>query len=136
MSEHTMSVEVLDDGVELTLVEFCRASRTAVEQVQVAVAAQAASPAINAVMVEGGGYGGSTAAPIARKIFDAHLLGKIPEGMEVEGDDAVSAPVMVGREIQVGVPAAVPASGTAASTQAAPASSTPPPAVSVPEPRR
>lgn len=35
MSEHTMSVEVLDDGVELTLVEFCRASRTAVEQVQV-----------------------------------------------------------------------------------------------------
>ena len=89
-----------------------------------------------AVMVEGGGYGGSTAAPIARKIFDAHLLGKMPEGMEVEGDDAVSAPVMVGREIQVGVPAAVPASGTAASTQAAPASSTPQPAVSVPEPRR
>lgn len=89
-----------------------------------------------AVMVEGGGYGGSTAAPIARKIFDAHLLGKMPEGMEVEGDDAVSAPVMVGREIQVGVPAAVPASGTAASTQAAPASSTPQSAASVPEPRR
>jgi penicillin-binding protein 2 len=32
-----------------------------------------------AVMVEGGGYGASTAAPIARKIFDAYLLGVMPE---------------------------------------------------------
>jgi penicillin-binding protein 2 len=32
-----------------------------------------------AVVVEGGGYGASTAAPIARKIFDAWLLGKMPE---------------------------------------------------------
>lgn len=32
-----------------------------------------------AVVVEGGGYGGSTAAPIARKVFDAWLLGKMPE---------------------------------------------------------
>jgi penicillin-binding protein 2 len=32
-----------------------------------------------AVVVEGGGYGSSTAAPIARKIFDAWLLGKMPE---------------------------------------------------------
>ena len=32
-----------------------------------------------AVMVEGGGYGAATAAPIARKIFDAYLLGKMPE---------------------------------------------------------
>ena len=89
-----------------------------------------------AVMVEGGGYGGSTAAPIARKIFDAHLLGKMPEGLEVEGDDAVSAPVMVGREIQVGVPAAAPASGTDTSTPAAPVSATPQPAVPAQEPRR
>ena len=89
-----------------------------------------------AVMVEGGGYGGSTAAPIARKIFDAHLLGKMPEGMEVEGDDAVSAPVMVGREIQVGVPAAAPASGTDTSTPAAPVSATPQYAVPAQEPRR
>ena len=29
-----------------------------------------------AVAVEGGGYGASTAAPIARKVFDAWLLGK------------------------------------------------------------
>jgi len=32
-----------------------------------------------AVVVEHGGYGGTTAAPIARKIFDAWLLGKMPE---------------------------------------------------------
>ncbi len=32
-----------------------------------------------AVVVEGGGYGASTAAPIARKILDAWLLGKMPE---------------------------------------------------------
>ena len=35
-----------------------------------------------AVAVEGGGYGGSAAAPIARKVFDAYLLGKMPEGMQ------------------------------------------------------
>ena len=35
-----------------------------------------------AVVVEYGGYGGTTAAPIARKIFDAWLLGKMPEAME------------------------------------------------------
>lgn len=42
--------------------------------------APADDPAIAlAVVVEGGGYGASTAAPIARKIFDAWLLGKMPE---------------------------------------------------------
>lgn len=35
-----------------------------------------------AVAVEGGGFGTSSAAPIARKIFDAWLLGKLPEGLE------------------------------------------------------
>ena len=35
-----------------------------------------------AVAVEGGGYGGSTAAPIARAIFDAWLLGKLPAGLD------------------------------------------------------
>ncbi|MGE8263152.1 MAG: penicillin-binding protein 2, partial [Stenotrophomonas sp.] len=35
-----------------------------------------------AIAVEGGGYGGSAAAPIARKIFDAWLLGKMPDGLE------------------------------------------------------
>jgi penicillin-binding protein 2 len=32
-----------------------------------------------AVMVEHGGYGGSAAAPIARKVFDAWLLGTMPD---------------------------------------------------------
>jgi penicillin-binding protein 2 len=32
-----------------------------------------------AVMVEHGGFGASTAGPIARKIMDAYLLGKMPE---------------------------------------------------------
>ncbi|HEY4582966.1 MAG TPA: penicillin-binding protein 2, partial [Lysobacter sp.] len=35
-----------------------------------------------AVSVEHGGYGGSTAAPIARKVFDAWLLGRMPEAAE------------------------------------------------------
>jgi len=34
-----------------------------------------------AIAVEGGGYGGSAAAPIARKVFDAWLLGKMPAGV-------------------------------------------------------
>ena len=40
-----------------------------------------------AIAVEGGGYGGSAAAPIARKVFDAWLLGIYPEqevGPEVQ----------------------------------------------------
>ncbi|TCS72113.1 peptidoglycan glycosyltransferase /cell elongation-specific peptidoglycan D,D-transpeptidase [Sulfuritortus calidifontis] len=35
-----------------------------------------------AVMVENGGHGGSTAAPIARKVIDYWLLGKIPEALK------------------------------------------------------
>ena len=35
-----------------------------------------------AVVVEHGGYGGSAAAPIARAVFDAWLLGKMPEGFD------------------------------------------------------
>jgi penicillin-binding protein 2 len=31
-----------------------------------------------AILVENGGHGGSTAAPIAREVFDYHLLGKKP----------------------------------------------------------
>ena len=30
------------------------------------------------MIVENGGHGGSTAAPIARQVLDYHLLGKIP----------------------------------------------------------
>jgi len=32
-----------------------------------------------ALLVENGGHGSSTAAPIAREVFDYHLLGKRPE---------------------------------------------------------
>lgn len=40
-----------------------------------------------AVLVENGGHGGSTAAPIARQVIDYHLLGKLPEGMEPKAED-------------------------------------------------
>ena len=43
-----------------------------------------------AVVVEHGGYGGSSAAPIARKVFDAWLLGKMPEP-EVDEDAVADA---------------------------------------------
>jgi penicillin-binding protein 2 len=39
-----------------------------------------------AVLAENGGHGGSTAAPIARKIFDYYLLGKIPKPIETAAD--------------------------------------------------
>ena len=45
-----------------------------------------------AIAVEGGGYGGSTAGPMARKIFDAYLLGKMPEKEEEQGAPAAAAP--------------------------------------------
>ncbi len=45
-----------------------------------------------AVAVEGGGYGGSTAAPIARKILDAWVRGRLPNGLEPEPYGALVAP--------------------------------------------
>ncbi len=42
-----------------------------------------------AVLVENGGHGGSTAAPIARAVFDYYLTGKRPGSMKLEaGNDA------------------------------------------------
>jgi len=41
-----------------------------------------------AVMVENGGHGGSTAAPIARAMFDYYLTGKRPGNMKLEASDA------------------------------------------------
>src|SRR5512135_2813284 len=41
-----------------------------------------------AVLVENGGHGGSTAAPIARAVFDYYLTGKRPGNMKPEGSDA------------------------------------------------
>jgi penicillin-binding protein 2 len=43
-----------------------------------------------AVLAENGGHGGSTAAPIARKVFDYFLLGQQPEPLrrdKVDADD-------------------------------------------------
>jgi penicillin-binding protein 2 len=40
-----------------------------------------------AVMVENGGHGGSTAAPIARQVFDYYLLGKVPEKLTAPPDE-------------------------------------------------
>jgi penicillin-binding protein 2 len=40
-----------------------------------------------ALLVENGGHGGSTAAPIAREVFDFHLLGKRPPGRQKLGDE-------------------------------------------------
>lgn len=62
-----------------------------------------------AIAVEGGGYGGSTAGPMARKIFDAYLLGKMPEK---EGEEAAPA-------------GATPTTPSAAPTPEAPANPTP-----------
>ncbi|MGX9190732.1 penicillin-binding protein 2 [Stenotrophomonas sp. Ker107b] len=101
-----------------------------------------------AIAVEGGGYGGSAAAPIARKIFDAWLLGKMPDGLEPldsergttaigitafdgggatardAGDAAVAALELL--PVVVGVPAA-PAPSPAPAPGAPVPSATPPP---------
>jgi penicillin-binding protein 2 len=55
-----------------------------------------------AIVVEHGGYGGSTAAPIARKIFDAWLLGKMPEP-----DPEAVRPLPAG--VLDGIPGSMPA---------------------------
>lgn len=73
-----------------------------------------------AVVVEHGGYGGSTAAPIARKIFDAWLLGKMPEP---PAPSAASRPGAAAAPVTPG--------STATPSQAPPAAATP-----TPEPRR
>jgi penicillin-binding protein 2 len=46
-----------------------------------------------AVLVENGGHGGSVAAPVARKVFDAYLLGKYDEAPAAEPDAASTAEV-------------------------------------------
>ncbi len=47
-----------------------------------------------AVAIEGGGYGASSAAPVARKVLDAWLLGKMPEppSSEEPATDGAAAP--------------------------------------------
>jgi len=43
-----------------------------------------------AILVENGGHGGSTAAPIAREVFDYYLLGKKPTAKQKLGGDEES----------------------------------------------
>jgi len=50
-----------------------------------------------AVSVEHGGFGGTSAAPIARKVFDAWLLGKMPEPVEGVTRSPQGGVLMVGR---------------------------------------
>lgn len=70
-----------------------------------------------AVMVEHGGYGGSTAAPIARKLFDAWLLGEYAEpdpdaipvtafGAQAEAAEASPTPARAARAAIPGLDAA------------------------------
>jgi len=101
-----------------------------------------------AIAVEGGGYGGSAAAPIARKLFDAWLLGKMPDGMEsldsargttaigitaFEGDSTareagdIAAAALDGVPVQVGLPEPVPAPVPVPGTPLAPAAAPPTP---------
>ena len=86
--------------------------------------APADAPAIAiAVAVEGGGYGGTTAAPIARKILDAFMLGKMPEGAD-DPQAASSDP----EQLPVTAPPANPATtGTPANPSAAPSPAAPTP---------
>lgn len=82
-----------------------------------------------AVVVEHGGYGGSTAAPIARKVFDAWLLGKMPEPIPEE--EQVGGPPAAG----AGQAGAAAGEASAAATPAGPAPPvSPPPAAAVPAP--
>lgn len=93
-----------------------------------------------AVVVEGGGYGASTAAPIARKIFDAWLLGKMP----VAEDDATEGATADGKRAKspqfgnvIGTPglaAASPAraAGATTTTVSAAPSAGPPPSQATP----
>ena len=41
------------------------------------------------VLAENGGHGGSTAAPIARKVLDYYLLGKVPQPLPDLSDKEV-----------------------------------------------
>ena len=47
-----------------------------------------------AVLVENGGHGGGTAAPIARRVMDYYLLGKVPDVPKVAEPAASAVPVV------------------------------------------
>lgn len=93
-----------------------------------------------AVAVEGGGYGGSTAAPIAKAIFDAWLLGKLPAGLEPI-DGPAPAPACAPDDATCLQAQPVPATGASTAARvlvdrpaSAPASSAAPPPTLAPTP--
>jgi penicillin-binding protein 2 len=47
-----------------------------------------------AVIVENGRHGGSTAGPIARKVMDYYLLGKVPSPAEPKLSELIAAPIV------------------------------------------
>ena len=51
-----------------------------------------------AVIVENGGHGGSAAGPIARKVMDYYLLGKLPE-VEPVSPEEIAKPIIKANEI-------------------------------------
>jgi penicillin-binding protein 2 len=79
-----------------------------------------------AVAVEGGGFGAATAAPIVRKIFDAYLLGTMPDGTRLDAMDPDGT-----QQVQVGVPQPGPVNSPAPNPPASspPASNSPTPIV-------
>ena len=69
-----------------------------------------------AVVVEHGGYGGSAAAPIAKAVFDAWLLGKMPEPVEPAIPEA-AAPVVAQTPVAPAAAATAPSPSSRAETQ-------------------
>lgn len=61
-----------------------------------------------AVAVEGGGYGASTAAPIARKILDAWIEGKLPEGVVPDAGRDASVPASQAAQMEAQAPQSAP----------------------------
>ncbi len=84
-----------------------------------------------AISVEHGGFGGSTAAPIARKIFDAYLLGKMPEPVPTDPKH-VRPPLPTAAPVDDDGNAVVAAPATAATMTAAAATSAAKPAAPAP----
>ena len=86
-----------------------------------------------AVSVEHGGYGGTAAAPIARKVFDAWLLGKMPEPMpDSERTPRPPLPTATPSQPTPAPPATVVSPGAAVAAGKPVPTATPP----APEPRR
>jgi penicillin-binding protein 2 len=72
-----------------------------------------------AVAIEGGGYGASTAGPIARKIVDAWLLGKMPEAEPATTPAVPATPAPDFGNVVAGTTAGVPTAAAAPAAEVA-----------------